>query len=335
MYIYTFPKLTTPFFLHSLPSQLKQITNKIQSIALIIFPLLLAIGYLIYKTFCKVNHSLVQPSGNDLLVDDNKDEEFAEAFLLPSGAKVWQADPSLPPPAAKEKSALINVPDDGNCLFYALAVGLRKKYSNYPGIQKKLDWDIDPNELKGSLYKSAELLKGPGKKLRKEAATYLEQNFFEEQVSLAIFEGRESYLEYAKKKLNEEEALAAILFADIDQLSQRKPQTKITQEQTAQKQQQLNATLCSITFGRENMPEEGDQSSYINLTKRDKVYCGIAQLLAISKEYNIPIRVLYQYGKPGQTEQIFNQEVEQNTPSPLPILTIAHVNNNHFQFLDD
>ena len=74
-------------------------------------------------------------------------------------------------------------------------------------------------------------------------------------------------------------------------------------------------------------------AGYIDITEKDKVYAGIAQALALSKEYNVPVRVLNFYGTAHEYPQLFNEQPDKQ-PSP-PVITIAHVNGNHFQFIDD
>lgn len=234
----------------------------------------------------------------------------------------------------KVSPTIIDVPDDGNCLLYAMAIGLRKKYANNLEIQSKLQWEVDPQHLIGSLSKKADFLEAPGKKLREEAGDYLEKNQSNDDIMLALMEGIGSHLEVTQRKLNEEKSLIPILLTDIEILKKEvQTLSKINEFDT--KMKHLKTVEESIEYQNQNMPNEDDLQGYIDITKKDRVYCGVAQLLALSKEYNVPTRVLYNFGTENQYEQIFNEEVNLDQNPPLPILTLAHVNGNHFQFLDD
>jgi hypothetical protein len=234
----------------------------------------------------------------------------------------------------------INVPDNGNCLLYAIGIGLRKKYADYPTVQEKLQWDVKPELLTGDLYKAVDLLEAPGKKLREQAATYLEAHQADEdgEVMIALMEGILSHLDVMRKKIEEEEAVIPFLMEDIETLKEqlsKNPHSALLKQQLTQKQEQLKMIQDSVQYQRDNMPEEGELQTYIDITKKDHIYCGLPQVIALSKEYNVPIRVIYNYDKPAhqQNEQLFNDQSYKD-PAP-PIITIAHVNGNHFQFVDD
>lgn len=234
------------------------------------------------------------------------------------------------PPQAK----IIDVPDDGNCLLYAMGIGIRKKYAAYPEIQAKLQWEVDVKHLSVNLHKAKDLLEFPGKQLRRQASQYLEQHKTNDEITLSLIEGISSHLDVAKRKLREEEDLVPILMMDIEKL-QDKTQTPIVKNQLVEKRKHLEIVQDSICYQKANMPAEADFQGYIDITKKDRVYCGVAQLFALSKYYGIPVSVLYNYGKASQHEQIFNAEVNTGRSDPLPILTIAHVNGNHFQYVND
>lgn len=248
----------------------------------------------------------------------------------PSAVKVIEPEKVI----EKSQPRVIDVPDDGNCLLYAMGVGLRKKYADKPEIQKKLQWDIEVEKLQGNLYKSTDLLKAPGELLRKQAAAYLEENQTDGEIMIALMEGVASHLDVAKKKITEEELIIPILTMDIEELKRRIPSLEI-ENQLKEKNAHLASVQASVAFQKANLPSDDNLQGYIDLTKQDHVYCGVAQMFALSREYGVPVQVLYNYGKPNQYAQIFNDEVNTNNSNPLPILTVAHVNGNHFKFLDD
>jgi|GEM_PF-4538482 len=238
-------------------------------------------------------------------------------------------------PIKEGTSKVIDVPDDGNCLFYAIAVGLRRMYSQDASIQAKLGWEVDPKELTGDLRQKGELLKGPGETLRRQAAGYLEKYLdLDEEIKLSIIEGLTSYLDAEKKKREEREEVIPILLNDIETLLQE-AETPANTKKLLEKFADLQTLEESIASEKTNKLREDDHNGYIELTKKDHVYSGLPQIVALTKEYDIPIRVLYRYGKDDGYEQIFNEAANEKRDPPLPVLTIAHVNGNHFQFLDE
>lgn len=286
----------------------------------------------------------------------SSDSEGEESSLKPKEGEekpveqspVTQKSPSpieaspIAPVKEKERVVVepkvINVPDDGNCLLYALSVGLRKKYAGNPTVQGKLNWDIEPELLTEDLYKAADLLESPCKQLRAQAAAYLEAHQGDEEMMLALMEGILSHLEVMRKKLKEEELVLPILKRDIKTIQARlkaNRRSAILKTDLEQKQEQLKIVQASVQFQRNNMPEEGELQAYIDITKKDHIYCGLPQVMALAKEYGVPIRVIYNYDKPvhQRNEQLFNDQSHQNPPPP--VITIAHVNGNHFQFVDD
>ncbi len=231
----------------------------------------------------------------------------------------------------------IDVPDDGNCLLYAIGVGLRTKYADYPEYQNKLNWNISTEQLEEVFTTSklteegdpssklereqakkhlVKLLEVPGKQLRQQAADYLKQHLTDDDVLLALFDGVRSHIDITKKKLDEERSMTLLLEEqeDFDNLA---------------------LAMQSIEQQEANMLQEDDLESYIKMTENDHVYCGIPQLFALCKFYDIPIRVLYKYGKADQYAETYNEQVNEGRESRLPTLTVAHVNDNHFKFIKD
>jgi hypothetical protein len=261
-------------------------------------------------------------------------------------AKKQQSSEASPIAPAQEKAkvvvkpTVIDVPDNGNCLFYALAVGLRKKYMNNTAIQEKLNWSAKPDQLTGNLKTAVDLLDPPGKKLREQAAAYLKEHLVDEEIMLALMEGVGSHIEVAQRKINEEEDALPFAREEVENLEKELrslPNQSSSYAGTLKQRIKENKDLIekkeqSIQFLRDNLPNEDDLPGYIDITEKDKVYAGIAQALALSKEYNVPVQVLNFYGTPHEYPQLFEQADKQSQP---PIITIAHVNGNHFQFVDD
>lgn len=223
----------------------------------------------------------------------------------------------------------INVPDDGNCLHYAIAVGLAKKYHNNPEIQAKSQWLAPLDKLTGDLRNKANLLKEPGATLRHQAAEYLEKNHTNDEVAFALMEGVWSHLEVASRKIDEEEAVIPILENDIRELEKR-PKSPLIAKQMQQKLEQVQIKQESIALQKKRLPSENNLREYIELSKEDRFYCGAPQVLALAKYYGIPIRVVYHSQNPNikPHEQIFNGQNQSPT-----LITLVY-RENHFKYLD-
>src|SRR5205823_4523713 len=150
-------------------------------------------------------------------------------------------------------------------------------------------------------------LKSVGKHLRAQAGTYLEKNLMDGDVMAAVIEGIASHLAVALKKIKEEELIIPILLTDIEQLKKAN-KTEDIQKQLKDKIQHLETTRASIAFQKANLPSEDNLQQYIDITKQDHIYCGIAQLFALGRFYGIPVRVVYNYGK-AESSQLFNDKV--------------------------
>lgn len=235
----------------------------------------------------------------------------------------------LEPIIEVKKRVKIDMPDDGNCLFYTFSTGIRKKYHTIPAIQDKLKWEINPNELTGDLSKKADLLKEPASNLRQQAADFLTKNQDDEMVMMALFGAIDEHNPNVQRRIQDLESLTVVLLQDIEDL-QNMPQTKDTQTQLNQKIIHLDAVQKAIEKENQNLVEEGDIPSYIEKSKQDHFYCDAAHIYAISHYYEIPVTVISKYGKSDQSEDTYNPEAA----SSLAPLTIAHVNGNHYVYID-
>ncbi len=228
---------------------------------------------------------------------------------------------------------VIDVPDDGNCLFYACGVGLRTKYKDIPEIQEKLQWNVNTQLLTESLSKNEPLLREPGATLRQQAADYLETHLTEEDVFIGLLGGIGDYVEVANRKMQEEESTIQILLNDIDRLQQWLQQFGNTAHnyllQIQEKEEQVALKRASIAETKKYMPNDENLHGYIDMTKGDHVYCGAAQVYAIAKFYDVPIAIISRYGEKDQQKDIYNAE------SPYPPIKLAFVNGNHYRYIDD
>lgn len=244
---------------------------------------------------------------------------------LPAVQSVAQLEPII---EVKER-VKIDMPDDGNCLFYALSTGIRKKYHTIPAIQDKLKWEINPNELIGDLSKKADLLKEPASNLRQQAADFLIKNQDDEMVMVALFGAIDEHNPNVQRRIQDLESLTVVLFQDIEDL-QNMSQTEDIQTQLYQKIIHLESIQQAIEKENQNFVEEGDIPSYIEKSKQDHFYCDAAHIYALSHYYEIPVIVISKYGKSDQSEDTYNPEAAFS----LAPITIAHVNGNHYVYID-
>ena len=207
------------------------------------------------------------------------------------------------------QTKLINVPDNGNCLFYALTLGIGKKFLN---VKNELEWDVNVDELNGDFFHKEHMLNKPADKLRQEAAKFL----------IDSVKQYESTLKSTAEELNmsEAELIEMLNYQDDFKIDKDGIYTAL----------QTSIQSHNLVRGHEGMIK--DIADYINHSKKDHFYGGVAEILALSKKYDISIRVIYNYNADDQREEIFNKKTDEST-----IITIActGINQNHFQYLDD
>ncbi len=274
-----------------------------------------------------------QPTSNQAQGKEVVQEKEMETAPQPASKEVLEASQQVTEvevvskPKTPEK---IDVPDDGNCLFYACAVAIRKKYRDIPAIQEKLAWEVDPSKLTGDLSKQADLLEKPAALLRQQGADFLTKNQGNEQVIIALLSVIYEHNPIVHCRIQDLESLQMILTLDIETL-RTMPRTKDIESQLKQKIEQLKATQHNIEMEKKNLIDiEEDVSSYIEKSKQDHFYCSEAHIYALSYFYDISITVLLKYGQEDQTAVTYNPEATQ----ALTPITIAHVNNNHYVCID-
>ncbi len=250
----------------------------------------------------------------------------------------------------------IDVPDDGNCLFYALSIGLKKKFDSIFLVQNEGRWNVDPNELRGDLSKADELLNQPAAFLRNQAANYLEEHLEDESIRNTLIVGIDTHKEAIQKRIKDEFSAKSILINDLKYLMARNLEDPDTWQQIMQKVAHLDVKKRSIDAEKKNLPKTDDDFlGYINATRQDKVYAGIPQTYALSYLYDISIRVCYDYGNGQKYNEIFNEKIAKEAPSKevnefpfddknekesttenkIPVISLAFVNGNHFRYIDD
>lgn len=71
----------------------------------------------------------------------------------------------------------VEVPANGNCFFYSFLVAAKKGYAKDPGVQKLLQWDVDPKSLPNDLTskKYVDMLAKPAALLRQQAGNFIEE----------------------------------------------------------------------------------------------------------------------------------------------------------------
>lgn len=229
----------------------------------------------------------------------------------------------------------IDVPNDGNCLFYACAVGIRKKYHNIPAIQEKLAWEVDPSTLTGDLSKQADLLKKPGTLIRQQSSDFLLANMEDELVMNALLGAIYEHNPKFERRITEMEASIKTLLQDIDKL-QNKLQTASVESQLMQKIEAIEDLRKNIKEQQQNLVDTDNIPAYIEKSKQDRFYCDSPHIYAIGRLFGVPIKVLINYNEKAPANEkdqpfdIYNSEaIHSSTP-----ITIAHVHGNHYMYID-
>ncbi|WP_213105889.1 OTU domain-containing protein [Candidatus Protochlamydia amoebophila] len=215
----------------------------------------------------------------------------------------------------------IDVPDNGNCLFSAIAIGIKLTYKE-PEILNQLNWDIDPLQLTKDLGNEEALLKEPSAHLRAQAAIYLHENT--EEAMLPLLGSMTDHNEIIERKIIDTQGVIAIIKEDIAKLE--KSAGGLTQE-LKEKREHLKILYSSIQELNDQKVGGYDPKEYINKSSKDQFYCGTAHVHALAMIYKIPIEIIFNFNTAGEMRQILNP-----SESSHPILTLAYVNGNHFQF---
>ncbi|MBA2367524.1 MAG: hypothetical protein H0V82_00690 [Candidatus Protochlamydia sp.] len=251
----------------------------------------LAQGRAIYP---EIIENLTEEEVTDEVVDESQNPN------LPSEIKVEEAPIILP---GEEN---IDVPDNGDCLFCAIGLGMKLKYSDNQEIQNKLNWNVDPTVLRNHLRNTGNLLDEPSANLRKQAYEYLLANFntnetFQIELMGSIMEYNDGIERAIKNDLSNPDGYD-------DEAS------KCIQK--------------GIEDALQKFLKDDDFEGYLNLAKEKGFSCGNVEIAALSLIYNIPIHVFFKYGEEGQNSRNFNL-----LKSNLPPIKLAHVGGNHFQLL--
>ncbi|WP_075883245.1 OTU domain-containing protein [Candidatus Protochlamydia sp. W-9] len=218
-------------------------------------------------------------------------------------------------------SSTIDVPDNGNCLFSAIAIGIKLTYKETE-ILNQLNWDMDPHQLTKDLGKEEALLKEPSAHLRAQATIYLHENT--EEAMLPLLASMTDHNEIIERKIIDTQGVIAIIKEDIAKLE--KSAGDRTQE-LKEKREHLKSLYSSIQELNDHKIEGYDPEEYINKSSKDQFYCGTAHVHALAMIYKIPIEIIFNFNTAGEMRQILNP-----SESKYPILTLAYVNGNHFKF---
>jgi hypothetical protein len=294
-----------------------------------------------HPTQSKKNHSLIPgetfekalEEGLSSLFPEITEESFEKKVsdLLP---EVIKQDSANPTPPIVELSminseaeiiftdSIIDVPDNGDCLFSAIAVGIKLTYNQF-AITSKLNWNINPTILEKDLSTQELLLKEPGYTLRTQAVNYLQLNL--EAARIALFASIIDHNEIIQKKIKETEEAKEIVKQDIE-LLENDPSNN--SEELKDKKEHLSHQLRSIQELENQIIEYNDVEEYLAQSSRAHFFCGTAHIFALASEYKIPIEVIFDFGLATEKKEIFNP-----SESSLPNLTLAYVNGNHFKFI--
>ncbi|WP_042280123.1 OTU domain-containing protein [Candidatus Protochlamydia sp. R18] len=253
---------------------------------------------------------------------DTKSPISGENRLIGLGAS-QEVNPSYSPKTEGPfaHSSTIDVPDNGNCLFSAIAIGIKLTYEE-PEILNQLNWSVDPRQLTKDLGKEEALLKEPSAHLRAQAAIYLHENT--EEAMLPLLGSMTDHNEIIEKKIIDTQSVIAIIKEDIAKLE--KSAGDRTQE-LKEKREHLKSLYSSIQELNDQKIGGYDPEEYINKSSKDQFYCGTAHVHALAMIYKIPIEIIFNFNTADEMRQILNP-----SESSRPILTLAYVNGNHFKF---
>ncbi|MBA3720917.1 MAG: hypothetical protein H0W88_00775 [Parachlamydiaceae bacterium] len=200
-----------------------------------------------------------------------------------------------------------NVPDDGNCLFYSIAVALMKLAQQNPALQTKLDYSVKSEDIQGDLREKYQFALGDS-----EAAKKVKQDLRNEiLLPIATRLRTEAGEEIARKLQASSPDDVFILEYSLMQcveLHNKKMRQDITDlnntlafvgsqsgfNSTVYKQMQNHNAIDiqekqnSIINLDENNPRPAIEK-YLELSQKDKFHCGTDQMKALSDKYDVTI----------------------------------------------
>lgn len=235
----------------------------------------------------------------------------------------------------------IDVPGNGNCLFYSIALGLRKKGNK--DVQDKLKWNRNPNELRGNLKYRTELFDTAAQTLREQASNWLSDYSDNpkhplEYVLVGGMDAENQKIDNAIRQLqNSNQALAT----EITELQKQNPKPDSPQSKAiGNKQKTIRDNTNSIErFEKnkyKNITDKGQDNGkrYIEATKKEGAFASTSHIIALSEHYGVPIKVIM-----GGGAQVYNEKVNDGKKvgdaDYIPAITIAHTGGNHYQYVDE
>lgn len=223
------------------------------------------------------------------------------------------------------KDVSIDVPPDGNCLFCAIGVALRREHTTNDSIQKKLGWNADPKALTGNLRTQSVLLQAPAAQLRRQAAAVLKAELTkaasapkDDELRSAIASSKKDHYTAKKDRIEQEKANLKHLRDGLAAL------------RTNPNSSEIRAAEANIQrIENEQIPDPNaiTDLTYVMETEADKVFGDSAHILALCKEYDIAIEVIHDYDKGNRKGDTYNSGPNR------PKITLAYTGNNHYKYV--
>lgn len=223
------------------------------------------------------------------------------------------------------KDVSIDVPPDGNCLFCAIGVALRREHTTNDSIQKKLGWNADPKALTGNLRTQSVLLQAPAAQLRRQAAAVLKAELTkaasapkDDELRSVIASSKKDHYTAKKDRIEQEKANLKHLRDGLAAL------------RTNPNSSEIRAAEANIQrIENEQIPDPNaiTDLTYVMETEADKVFGDSAHILALCKEYDIAIEVIHDYDKGNRKGDTYNSGPNR------PKITLAYTGNNHYKYV--
>ncbi len=252
-------------------------------------------------------------------VSTSGDLAFVIEPYYPTSTKTAEAvKPAVPKKPFSIPVNAINVPANGNCFFYSMAVGLYKQSEEMrKEFREKFGWTIDPEELTGGMTENLSLFNGVEDYLRQEAAKYLEEHVNNPETEV----DNEFLIAFNEDIREENKAMAPDLetlnFLKIE-LEKNGKILQVVSNETNKIAFDLAKTNYHNQLARIEREEENlfNNKSYIEHIKKSNSYSGNAMIMALAYRFNVPIQIVhtvYHFSEPP-----FNKDAPGN-----PITIIA------------
>lgn len=280
------------------------------------------------STFPSSSSSFISSTSSTIASSPSSSLSSSSSPSSPSSSSSVKKVSSSQPSTTKEQ--IIQVPDDGNCLFYSIGLGLKMMFKRNKDIQKKLDWTHNIKksiqEHGRDLSSTGGLLKPVSNRLRHQAADWLQENIQDEGVRNDLIVAIYFQNEKTREKITD--AQTSLLLAKEELATFKKetahyPNYETTKNLLRQGREQIDQWKKNIAIYQSQLIGENDFDTYIKRSRENGFYGTGLHIKALCEIYGIRIKVKSHY-----PDQIHNEDINQSTP-----LVIRFVNGNHYNYV--